>query len=117
VLVNTSEETTMEPVKKPYDVQPPYHPWFSPGHDEFNDTFIDPFAYENPEPRTVSPDDVFYEPGPWLSDYDDGMPEMNYDDVDSCSEISRWLTQYDELIGLPAGIFEEIMGRSGDANK
>jgi hypothetical protein len=33
------------------------------------------------------------------------------------SELTRWLTQYDELIGLPAGIFEEIMGRSGDANK
>jgi hypothetical protein len=55
--------------------------------------------------------EFYCEPGPWLSDYDDGMPEMDYDDVDSCSEISRWLTQYDELIGLPPGIYDEIMGR------
>jgi hypothetical protein len=54
--------------------------------------------------------EFYCEPGPWLSDYDDGMPEMDYDDVDSCSEISRWLTQYDELIGLPPGIYDEIMG-------
>ena len=48
------------------------------------------------------------------SDYDDGMDEFDYNDIDSfgnMEELKEWLTRYDELIGLPPGIYDELMGR------
>jgi hypothetical protein len=101
VLVNTSEETTMEPIET--QIIPPE------SHFSWQD--------DNPAFGGDDDDDFYCLPDPWLLDHYYCMPEFDYNNTDMLSELTRWLTQYDELIGLPAGIFEEIMGRSGDANK
>ena len=42
------------------------------------------------------------------------MDEFDYNEIDSfgnMEELKEWLTRYDELIGLPPGIYDELMGR------